>query len=530
MTDFDVIIAGGGPVGLGLAIELSQRDIKVLVIERFHSRLLIPKGQNMTQRTAEHFRAWQVVKEMRAKAPVPREVASTGATGYGTLTGPYTYEWLKRGSVNAYYAEAPVRMPQYCTEWVLRDRAEAIENVTILYDWTVEGHSQSADGVSVDVKETKGEGVRTYKGKYLVGCDGAWSKVREDAGIEQAVDARGRRMILTVVNSPELSKLVDEKFPGMDFFNVLVPELEGYWQFLGRVDMEGDWFFHRPVASDTDADNVDVRALLTGAVGVDFDLEVKYLGFWDLRFAQAKTYRSERVFVAGDAGHAHPPYGGYGVNSGFEDVRNLGWKLAAVLKGWAGETLLDSYQEERHPVFASTRDDFIAKMIDVDAAFTASFNPAQDKAAFEAAWAERSKPQAEVNQFVPNYAGSSLVAGEGRPSALGAHSFAAESGYHLAPATLSDGSCVYDHLGQDFSLVVLNGEAEAVEAIANAANSHGIPLNVLRLTATEETTRWGADCLLVRPDHFVAYAGTSDSEAISNCLMASTGNKVIEYV
>ncbi|NQY60137.1 FAD-dependent monooxygenase [Cognatishimia sp.] len=530
MSDYEVIVAGGGPVGLGLAIELGQRGVSVLVVERFHSRLEIPKGQNMTQRTAEHFRAWNTVAEMRAAAPVQRAKATTGATAYGTLISDYSYEWLKRGSVDAYYAERAVRMPQYNTEFVLRDRVEALSNVRVIYDWSVEDLTQNANGVSVTLQERDGDAQQTFTGQYLVGCDGAWSTVREKAGIEQAIDARDKRMILTVVKAPRLTELVDTHYPGMDFFNVLNPKLEGYWQFLGRVNMEDDWFFHMPVPHDTTQENADIKGLLNAAIGEEFDLTVKYLGFWDLRFAQAKTYRAGRIFIAGDAGHAHPPYGGYGVNSGFEDVRNLGWKLAAKLQGWGSDALLDSYTEERHPVFASTRDDFIAKMIDLDAAFTAEFSPEKDKDAFDAAWAERSKPQSEVMQFVPNYAGSSIVVGEGTPSARGAHSFAAEAGYHLAPATLDDGSNIFNHLGSNFALIIRDTSNLDASALRNAADAQGISLKVIPVAASQEVNRWGAEAILVRPDHFLAYAGAADGDALADALLSATGNKVTENV
>src|SRR5690606_37644251 len=112
------------------------------------------------------------------------------------------------------------------------------------------------------------------------------------------------------------------------------------------------------------------------------------------------------VFIAGDAAHSHPPYGGYGVNSGLEDARNLGWKLAAVLSGWGGERLLDSYDAERRPVFHSTIHDFIARSIDTDRDFQEAHDPTRDRAAFEAAWAKRAEGAvAEVHAYEPHYEG-----------------------------------------------------------------------------------------------------------------------------
>ena len=142
-------------------------------------------------------------------------------------------------------------------------------------------------------------------------------------------------MVLLVFRSTRLHELLG-KFPGKSFYNVLHPDLRGYWKFFGRVDLGTTWFFHAPVPPGTTKDNFDFRALLYDAVGAEFDVQFDHVGFWELRFALADTYRKGRLFVAGDAAHSHPPYGGYGINSGFEDATNLGWKLAATLEGWAG--------------------------------------------------------------------------------------------------------------------------------------------------------------------------------------------------
>ena len=142
-------------------------------------------------------------------------------------------------------------------------------------------------------------------------------------------------MVLLVFRSLGLHKLL-ERFPGKSFYSVLDPALEGYWKFFGRVDLGSTWFFHAPVPAGTTRDNFDFRRLLAEAAGADFDVEFEHIGFWELRFAMADACRSGRIFIAGDAAHSHPPYGAYGVNTGLEDVRNLGWKLAAALAGLGG--------------------------------------------------------------------------------------------------------------------------------------------------------------------------------------------------
>src|SRR6185312_1335365 len=256
------------------------------------------------------------------------------------------------------------------------------------YGFNAEQVEQGEDGVSVEAVEA-GTGARVrVEADWLVGCDGSRSMVRAAAGIGEARSDHRKPMVLLVFASAELHRLL-QGFPGKSFFNVLNPDLDGYWQFFGRVDLGSRWFFHAPAPDGAMAEGFDFRPYLARAVGAPFDLDLEYVGFWDLRVAVAERYRQGRVFLAGDAAHSHPPYGGYGINTGLEDAVNLGWKLAAVRHGWAGPRLLGSYDEERRPVFESTARDFIEKAIDSDRRFLRAFDPDRDREAFEAEWRSR---------------------------------------------------------------------------------------------------------------------------------------------
>ena len=357
-----VVIVGGGPVGLGLAIELGQRGVRCILVERYISPQPIPKGQNLTQRTLEHFYFWGAEPELRAARTIPRDYGIGGMTSYGTLLSGYKYDWLQRELVRPYYFTDNERLPQYATEAVLRHRLSQLQSVETIYGWSAAGIEQDPDGVQVTIADRNSDRRRTLRADYVVGCDGSRSLVRDAAGITQTLSDHDRLMVLLVFRSTGLHRLL-ERFPNKSFYNVLHPDLKGYWQFFGRVDLGTTWFFHAPVPLGTTKDNFDFRRYLYSAVGEEFDVEFEHTGFWDLRVAISDQYRIGRVFIAGDAAHSHPPYGGYGINTGLEDAANLGWKLAAALQGWAGASLLDSYGEERRPVFASTARDFIEKAI-----------------------------------------------------------------------------------------------------------------------------------------------------------------------
>ena len=519
-TDSDVAIVGGGPVGLALALDLGGRGVRCVVVERHESPQPVPKGQNLTQRTMEHFRWWGIEDEIRSARVMPAGAPTGGVTAYGTLLGGYTYDWWQRAKVRPYYYTDNERLPQYRTEAVLRAAVAALPSVTLRVGWTAEGLEQTADSVEVDVRPTMGGPIETISANHLVGCDGSHSIVRLKAGIAEHRADHDKTMALLVFRSPELNRLLAHHRDS-SFFKVLHPRFDGYWQFLGRVDADEHWFFHAPI-DDAEGAAGDEAQLVYRAVGAEFAVDVEYSGTWDLRTATAASYRAGRVFLAGDAAHSHPPYGGFGINLGLEDARNLGWKLAATIGGWGGERLLDSYDAERRPVFSSTASEFIEGFIERDQAFVRAYDPARDRTAFEREWdRQRISSNAGVRGFEPNYEGSPIVVGgqEGsEPSALGSHSFEARAGHHLPPARLSSGATIDTAFGSELTLIAL-GDPTAAEAFGRAARWLHIPLEVVSDSYRDERERYRAPLILLRPDHFVAWVGKSpdDPDAILRC-------------
>jgi 2-polyprenyl-6-methoxyphenol hydroxylase-like FAD-dependent oxidoreductase len=549
---YDVVIIGAGPVGTGLAIDLAQRGHSVCLVEKYKTPQPIPKGQNLTQRSGEHLRRWGVSADIRKATLIPPSYGNQGITAYGSWLSEWHYDWFKRASVREYYFADNERLPQYETERVLRARTDALDNIDFFTGWSYHDCTEQNNSLRVTVKPVDSAVNHTIESLWLVGCDGARSPVRESNGIEQTIDSRNKRMALVTFRSAELNQLLSERYPGCTIFNAIHPDLDGYWQFLGRTDTDDAFFFHAPVADDATADSLDFSALIKRAAGIDMQAIPEYVGFWDLRFTQANNYRHGRVFVAGDAAHSHPPYGGYGVNVGFEDARNLAWKLDAALCGWSSDALLDSYSAERHPVFASTRDHFIAHMIDSDAAFTAQYSPVRDLQAFTAAWHDRAQGgQKEVSSYVPHYSGSPIVITESTAAsgAVGEHSHKATAGYHLSPRVgeLTNGGVsagpeansadsttsadrLFDRLGPGFSLIVCDSTANAatasaatlaterltlVSAFTVAAKKLRLPLNVITVNRQETINPPAPDYVLVRPDEYVAWAGNRcDAENI----------------
>src|SRR5499426_3731310 len=499
MKKKQVVIVGGGPVGMAMAIELAQRGITSAIVERRTQEHRIPKGQGLQQRTMEHFHSWGLLEKIRAARVLPPDFSLSGVTAYMNLSTEYWYSPPFREVVNQYYFQNSERVPQYLTERVLRDRMAELPAIESFMGWTVDSIEQNEDCVRVGMVAPDGQR-EVLEGDYAIGCDGSHSTVREQVGIERGGENFDQLMVLAVIRSGELEAGL-KRFPPRATYRAMDPELNGHWRFFGRVDAEDTFFFHAPVPPNTTKDNYDFLGLMEKAAGSKFKCQLDYVGFWDLRVAVANKYRVGRVFIAGDAAHSHPPYGGYGLNNGLDDVVNLGWKLAAHLHGWGSEALLDTYTEERQPIFWETANDFILARIEADREFLHRYSPERDRAEFERAWKESmADTPARAMTYAPHYEGSSIVWGPPGSvcSASSTHSFKARAGHHLPPQLLSSGRHVFEELGPDFTLLAFGADDAAVAAFETAAASVGVPLKIVRDSLADGRKAYEARLMVVR--------------------------------
>jgi 2-polyprenyl-6-methoxyphenol hydroxylase-like FAD-dependent oxidoreductase len=503
-----VVIVGGGPVGVALAVQLGLRGIRCALIESRTDPGRIPKGQNLTQRTLEHFYFMGIVEELRAARFLPPGFAIGEITSYGNLNSSYWFAPAGRELVHDYYFQKNDRLPQYQMEKVLRAKMATLPQVEARFGWTATRVEQDAGGVRVTIEK---DGVReVLEADHAVGCDGGHSIVREQIGIARSGRDFDQLMVLIVLRSRDLHDKLGQRFPEKSIYRAMHPDLKGYWRFFGRIDVGEGFFFHAPVPRDTTRENFDFQGLLEEATGFPFKAEFEHLGFWDLRVEVAEKYQVGRVFIAGDAAHSHPPYGGFGLNNGLEDAVNLGWKLAAKLDGWGGDTLLQSYSDERRPIFEEVAEDFIAARIRNDGAFLARYSPERDRAEFEAAWqGQESDVGNRAQVYEPSYEGSPVVIGPrgGKSTAHGRHVFQARSGHHLVPQKLSPGRDVFEELGRGFTLLAFGVVDADVQAFEQAAASLKVPLTIVRDSYADGRTKYESRMILVRPDQFIVWIG-----------------------
>lgn len=324
-----VVIAGAGPVGLFLASELRLAGVEAVVLERSPKANEHTIGGTLHARTADLFDQRGIMDTLRAGKPPlwPR----LHFASYWLDLEPYMED------------EYSLLLPQQYTEQMLEARAAAL-GVDVRRGHTLVGLSQDADGVTVTVRADDGD--YELRGAYLVGADGADSAVLKLADFDVRESGPRWYGLLADIASVE-GEWHAGNYPGGQFAVIRSPHEGGPSRIMTLEFNEGV----EPPPADQPVTLDEVIASTERITGRTPVLgEVQWLHRYSYRTREAENYRDGRVFVVGDAAHLHVAFAGHGLNTGLHDAANLGWKLAAVLAGRAGDALLDTYDEERRPV------------------------------------------------------------------------------------------------------------------------------------------------------------------------------------
>jgi 2-polyprenyl-6-methoxyphenol hydroxylase-like FAD-dependent oxidoreductase len=527
-----VVIVGGGPAGLMLAIELGCRNVPCIVLEEDAAPPDFPKANATSSRTMEHFRRRGFSQEVRAlglTADHPQDIVYCGLLSDKELTRfkiPSRQEVADRSAFGDYgedtwpTPELPHRAQQMMIEPVMRVQAQKYKSVELLCGWRAESFRNNDDGVTVAVKSTESEATLSIECAYMVGCDGPRSVVRKSLGIVYEGHTDGDRDFFG-------GQMLTVFFTSKDLYSVLAKKKAWmYWAvnsvqrgMLVSIDGIDKFLFALQLKPGQTAESVDVRASAFAAVGAEFNFDLIGVAPWFAGFTLvAEKFAKDRVFIAGDAAHLFTPTGGMGYNTSVDDAVNLGWKLAGVIHGWADENLLATYEAERKPIaqrnttFARLMADSIGKIKVPAAAEEQGAHGDEARAALGLALNNHVRTEFNIPglQLGLRYNDSQIVARDDSPTPEdkpNTYIPSAKPGGR-APHFWVDGKSIFDVFGLDFTLLCLTAiDHSDVAQWQKLFAANGVPLHVTHCDNNEARGLYEAELVLVRPDHHIAWRG-----------------------
>lgn len=529
MVETPVLIAGGGPVGLILALDLGNRGIRCTVVERKDEPAFLPKMERCNARTLEIFRRMGIVDRVRSAGYPTRyrmdvyHVTTMVEPPLAVIPFPSVDEARAEGR-SRNDGVMPLEPYQLISQYTLEPLLKAIDEthplIDVRFGHELVGFEQDAGGVTARVRTTAGAEV-TFRSQYLVGCDGGTSTVRKQLGI--ALNGRGniRQMTQALFQCDTLYDLIDighgRHYKVADDFASGIVCQDSCRHFM--INSEG-------VAES------DMPAVFSGIVGMPIDFKMVSVSRWHHNLLLADRYRDGRVMIAGDAAHLVIPTAGLGLNTGVGDAIDLSWKLAATLHGWGGSGLVQSYEDERHQIGVRNvraSGNATEKRRERRAEVTQSYlreDSERGRAARAAYAAEIVNDAGETTVITGiergyRYTNSGLLwqePGEGPDPDNKTYVPTSWPGARLPHMWLKDGDALLDRLGPWYTVLRFGNRIDT-SGVERALSAARIPYETLVLDPDEPAREvyGGFDAFLIRPDAHVAWRGTatpSDPQAI----------------
>jgi 2-polyprenyl-6-methoxyphenol hydroxylase-like FAD-dependent oxidoreductase len=534
LVDTDVLIVGGGPTGLTLAVALGQRGVKCMLIEQKDAPQFLPKMERCNARTMEIYRRMGLADRIRA-AGLPAECPMDVFIVLSCVEPPL----LRHKYPSVVEAKAQIAacndgtqplepyqlISQYTLEPLLKAAAEELPSADVRYGCEFLSFSQDARSVTAQVKRSEGGATETITAQYLVGCDGGSSAVRRQLGIK----LQGENLLQLRQALYHCDDLY-ERIPIGKGRHYHVAD--GQSTFMIVQDSTKHFSLHSVVENDA-----DMATMFERTVGMPVDYEMLYVGQWRQNLLLADSFGAGRVFLAGDAVHLVIPTGGLGMNTGVGEATDLAWKLAATLQGWGGPNLLPSYLVERRQVGERN--------------VAASRYASSGRRKWRAMWRPNIRDNtpegaqtradlirvAEIEQRKSNemigaelgyrYVGSPLIWPE--PEEGPEHNFETYvpttwPGARLPHVWLADGTAVQDNIGDGYTLLRLGGTKGDASTLEKAFANHRAPFAVLYIEDDAARDIYGYDLLLLRPDMHVVWRGNRPPEDPARLAALATGH------
>jgi 2-polyprenyl-6-methoxyphenol hydroxylase-like FAD-dependent oxidoreductase len=474
----------------------------VVVEPRPQPTRLRPRAKTLNARTMEHARRWGLAARLRAAAPLPVSWSQDVSFCTSFLGREITRFTGVLGLADD--GDSPERgqqLPQYVLEEVLREVAGELPTVDLRLGWRLQALDLAGSGpVHATVSDPGGK-TWPVTAEYVVGADGARSVVREQIGARYVGATALRPNTGLVFRSLELARAVPHP-PAVQTW-LLNQQTPG---MMGPIDRDGLWWLIAFGVDGRSAD-FDPARLIGGALGRELPVEVVSTDPWTARMELVDRCRSGRVFLVGDAAHLNPPFGGHGLNTGIGDAVDLGWKLAAVLAGWGGPALLDSYEAERRPLHRRVIDEATSNMATLapELLDDGLDRPGPDGDRVRAAAARRIEETKRAEYFSTElvlghrYTGSPILA-TGPAGPIGGTDCAVTGG-RLPHQWVSPQVSTLDLVTGAHAILTADGELGA--RAGRAAAAAGLPVTVTTLERAL-MRRLGAELIVVRPDQVVA--------------------------
>ncbi|KRB96187.1 2-polyprenyl-6-methoxyphenol hydroxylase [Hydrogenophaga sp. Root209] len=518
MIKTPVLIVGGGPVGLSMAIELGWRGIESMLVDEGDGTIEHPRTGLIAMRTMELFRRWGLAQRVRECGfPEDYELSMVFCTSLnGLLLDQEKYPSMRDAPTPPETPEKKQRCPQLWLQPILTDAARAEPKTRLLFRHRFESLQQDDQGVTAVVTDLNtGEPV-TIRADYLLGCDGATSSVREQVGIKM----EGKLLSYSVNILLHAPGLVNQhKMGPAERYLFVGPE--GTWGNLTVVDGNEIWRLTvLGTEEKMDLKNFDAAAWVRRAIGRDdVAFHVDSTIPWRRSEMLADRYHQGRVVLVGDSAHTMSPTGGMGMNTGTQEVLDIGWKLEGLVKGWGGPALLRSYDAERRPVarrnIGFSTQNFRAWQDTPSPAAVCDLTPEGEQVRQDLGRRLRESTRVEWEslglQLGHRYDDSPICIPDGTtptPDEYSTYIPTTRPGSRAPHVWLSDGRSTLDLFGQGFVLVCTDPRLQhEADTLAEAFAAKGVPFRIESIEQADVAAAYERPLVLVRPDGHVAWRG-----------------------